>query len=180
MRALDLDNPAWRFALALYGKPGVAEECLRLQDETGLDVSFALVCLWLGLEQGTVLDEGALAAMATPAAEWCGLAVRPLRGVRRGLKASPLLGEEAVAGLRERVKAAELDAERIEIALLYAWAEERFGNAALPPGGPEAATANLALILARHGRAPEDAPALAAALAGMGGKGASAREEKVS
>jgi hypothetical protein len=28
------DNPLWRFACALYAVPGIADICIRLQDET--------------------------------------------------------------------------------------------------------------------------------------------------
>ena len=33
-------------AAALYAQPGVADACLKLQDEFGLDVNLVLFCIW--------------------------------------------------------------------------------------------------------------------------------------
>jgi uncharacterized protein (TIGR02444 family) len=178
MSVLELDNPAWRFAVSLYAKPGVSSECLRLQDETGLDVSFALVCLWLGAERGLELDRASLAVLGEVAEAWSVLAVRPLRGVRRDLKTSPLMAYPVVAGLRGQVKVVELEAERVEIALLVDQAEKHISGAARS-NGQNAAAANLSLVLARQGRGPDDAPCLAAALAELDGRAQAApRQER--
>jgi uncharacterized protein (TIGR02444 family) len=34
----ELEADSWAFALAIYAKPGVAEACLTLQNEAGVDV----------------------------------------------------------------------------------------------------------------------------------------------
>lgn len=163
MDDLDLDSSAWRFALLAYGRPGVAEECLGLQDRFGVDVSLLLVCLWLGREGGVALSGAEFDSLEAVAAAWRDLAVTPLRGVRRGLKASALMRHEPVAGFRQRLQKTEIEAERIEIALLHA---EALRLVARPgEGRAEAALANLRLVLARSGAPPDLAlPRLSATL----------------
>jgi hypothetical protein len=75
-----------------------------------------------------------------------------LRGVRRGLK--PASGDEtnslrtATAGLRARVKAAELEAEKIEQAMLWSWWQSTRGSRA---DAQAALDANLDVLLAHYG-----------------------------
>ena len=153
----DLDNPAWTFCLDLYRREGVPVELVDLQDRRGVDVSLLLVCLWLGAERGVVLGDEEIAAADAWVAQWRDTAVRPLRAVRRGLK--PLSADRPeIAAFRSRVQAIEIEAERLEIAMLHAW------SAALPAGkagSAAAASANLRRVTG--GDAP---PALAAALSG--------------
>lgn len=162
---LDLDNPAWRFALGLYRQDGIAAECLRLQDEAGLDVSLLLVGLWLGAERGVALSAADLASAEAVAGPWRRLSVERLRAVRRELKSAPEIAHPAIVALRERVQEVEVEveAEQVEIALLHAWAA-RFA-AARPEFGPRAAGHNLDAMLAAAG-APTamGAPRLRAAL----------------
>jgi uncharacterized protein (TIGR02444 family) len=167
MAELDLDNPAWRYIVALYGRDGVAPECLRLQDEFGIDISFALFCLWLGSENGIALDDASLDQLRRVGGEWAELAVAPLRDVRRAMKQSDFLTEAPVATLRKTLAKLEIEAERIEIALLHRRAGEVW-PAPLRDGVPEnrrAAMANLGLLLSGHGASIDAAPRLSAALA---------------
>ena len=160
---LDLDNPAWRFALGLYRRDGVADECIGLQDTAGLDVSLLLVCLWLGAERGIALSPADLASAEAVAGSWRRASVERLRAVRRELKTAPEIGHPAVADLRKRVQAVEIEAEQVEIALLHAWAS-RFGTAR-PEFGPRAAGRNLEAVLVAAGARPDlDVPHLRAAL----------------
>ena len=101
----------WAFSLDLYARPGAADACLLLQDRHGLDVNLGLFALWLGA-RGYALDDATLAAAQAAAGQWHRQVVVPLRAARRFLK--PLAEDPAVAGLREAVKAAELEAERLE------------------------------------------------------------------
>jgi uncharacterized protein (TIGR02444 family) len=48
MEARQDDNDFWRFSLSVYAAPGVADECLALQDTRGVDVNLLLFCAWLG------------------------------------------------------------------------------------------------------------------------------------
>ena len=38
----ELEAECWAFALAIYARPGVAEACLALQNEAGVDVMLLL------------------------------------------------------------------------------------------------------------------------------------------
>ena len=41
----DLEAECWAFALAIYAEPGVAEACLTLQNEAGVDVMLHIYIL---------------------------------------------------------------------------------------------------------------------------------------
>ncbi len=98
----------WDWALQAYARPGVADDCLDLQDRHGQSVPYLLWAAWAALH-GRPLTEAALAAGADLARTWEDIAVGPLRRVRRQLKAP--IGGIAAQALREQVKAAELAAE---------------------------------------------------------------------
>ena len=84
----DKAGALWRFALAVYQKPGVSDACLLLQDRHGCNVPLLLFAAWAGAERGVVLtaDEvaaaqergrgvawrggGAFAGSAAPAEAW--------------------------------------------------------------------------------------------------------------
>jgi uncharacterized protein (TIGR02444 family) len=132
----------WRFSLAFYARPGVADALIALQDRDGRDVGLILYALWQGLRgRRLAADLGALAAAAAaPAA----LAAE-LRGMRRRLKSDAAAD---IAALRRRVLALELAAERAAQARLAA---------IVPPaaegGRLELAAANLALCVGECGEA---------------------------
>ena len=127
-----LDNAFWKFSLAVYAAPGVPEECLAVQEAHGVDVNVLLFCAWLAAARKVALTPGDIEAIGTVVGVWHESAVKPLRGVRRYMKDVP--GGD-VAVLRTRVKGAELEAEQIEQAMLFAYAGERWpqaGQAVLP------------------------------------------------
>ena len=115
---MQLDNPFWRFSLAVHGAPGVDDECLTLQDAHGIDVDVLLFCVWVG-SRGTLLTAESMAAIETLVQPWRDTAIRPLRAARRGIKTLPELADADVAALRKDVAALELRAEQIEHAMLY-------------------------------------------------------------
>ena len=150
-----LDTPFWTFSLKVYGAPGVADECLALQERLGLDVNLLLFAAYMGAAEGVALDERDIAAAAGAVTAWHDETVRTLRGVRRGLKPlsldarNPLRAEAAL--LRTKVKAAELAAEQIEQAMLWQW---RAQLAERGRGDPHAAlAANIKAVLAHYGAA---------------------------
>ncbi|QFT86604.1 hypothetical protein FIU88_16795 [Halomonas sp. THAF12] len=113
LRARLAADPLWDFALALYARPGAEAACLHLQDDAGLEVIELLWRLWLfhhGLAAGPMPDS---------VARWQAEVTAPLRRLRRSLKAEAA-ERESVAALRQRLKAAELDAEREALARLEA------------------------------------------------------------
>ncbi|MDJ0391173.1 TIGR02444 family protein [Roseomonas sp. E05] len=157
---LDLENAFWRFCLTLYAQPGVARDCLALQERAAADVLLLLCAAWLGMRRGVALRPEDAARLAMRVAPWRGAAVLPLRSVRRALKASPLLAEPPVASLRAAVAEQELRAEQVEAALLFQ------AVPAMPAGeaGPALAHANMAAALGQD--APELARIAAAAVSG--------------
>lgn len=143
----------WNFSLQLYGKPGVGQACIALQDGLGLDVNLLLFCCWHGRENRALSEQDIRRAMAA-AESWQREVVQPLRAVRRRLKAGvapvPTLESEA---LRRKVNDLELEGERIAQATLEALP-------APPAGRRRAVQANLALYLTVMGRDSARVPEL--------------------
>jgi uncharacterized protein (TIGR02444 family) len=139
---LQCDNPFWRFSLAVYAAPGVAPECLALQDAHDVDVNVLLFCAWLG-SRGVALTAANLAAIETAAQPWREAAVRPLRSARRGIKTEA--ADEKVAALRKDVAELELRAEQIAQAMLYRLAPT-FGEPSAS-ASDEAIHSNIAALL---------------------------------
>jgi uncharacterized protein (TIGR02444 family) len=136
----DSSNPFWTYSLALYGRPGVVEACLALQERHGLDVNLLLFACWSG-SRGHRLTSEELDALIAATAEWHARVVVPLRGLRRWLKGREAAAQGAAGALRARIKAQELEAERIEQDLLH---EAMPLDAGEP--SPEAAAANLLAV----------------------------------
>ncbi|QKT03198.1 TIGR02444 family protein [Ectothiorhodospiraceae bacterium 2226] len=107
----------WDYSLDVYARPGVADSCLRLQDEAGLDVNLLLLCGWLAMRGRGSLDAAAARHLESAAAPWRHAVLAPLRAARRRLK--PAAAHDArVAALRRRLAELELRAERVAQALL--------------------------------------------------------------
>ncbi|HVW71240.1 MAG TPA: TIGR02444 family protein [Steroidobacteraceae bacterium] len=139
----------WDFSVSLYGKPGVAQECLSLQERFGVDVMLLLLAAYGGAELGALLSSEDLAEADRLVAQWRGNVVRRLRGLRQFLKASP---DAPTQALRAKVKEAELDSERIEAAILERWLDSRVS--ALTRSTRAAAVAhNIQSVLAFYGAA---------------------------
>ena len=128
------DHPFWDFSLAAYGREGVADACIALQEAHGADVNILLFCAWAGCK-GVRLDRPQIEAACEAVREWHEEIVRPLRSVRRRLKTAV---DGAPPGelqpvLRARIQKIEIDAEHIEQLRLAALAD------ALEAGEPGAA-----------------------------------------
>lgn len=110
----------WRFSLSLYRMEGVPPSCIVLQDGHGLDVNLMLFALWLA-SKGRALPSEELRDADSAVREWRSQAVVALRGVRRYLRnSSAAFDATACAALRERIKAVELEAERLQQEALFA------------------------------------------------------------
>ena len=127
-------SPFWRFSLRLYRMPGVADACIVLQDEAGVDVNLLLFLLW-NARMGRVLSRSDVEALESRVAEWRDRVVIPLRDVRRQLKSPPALIEKGAAeAFRTRIKQVELEAERLQQESLFALAQPApLGQPALSP-----------------------------------------------
>jgi uncharacterized protein (TIGR02444 family) len=106
----------WSWALEAYARPGVPEAALRLQDAYGQNTSFLLWAVYARTTDAALLARGVEVARA-----WDAAALKPLREVRRTLKAPmPPVADGARLALREDVKALELAAERLLMETLEA------------------------------------------------------------
>ncbi len=159
---LDLDSPFWHFALRVYAQPGVAPQCLSLQDENGVDVNMLLFAAWCGCV-GRELEASDIEAAAMHVRAWTQAVVVPLRQARRAWKELAPAASTAQSG-RETLKSVELLSERIVCAMLYA-VHGRLGAPAAPDCTKSApVAANLALVMARAGVEPGRAKAASALL----------------
>lgn len=102
----------WNFALGLYARPGVESACLELQAQ-GADVCLLLCAAWLDQRGISASDERErqLRQLASP---WQREVVQPLRTVRQQWR-SAAADDPELALLRDRVKAMELEAERLQL-----------------------------------------------------------------
>lgn len=142
-------SPFWRFSLRFYAMDGVAPACIALQDEGGIDVNVLLYLLW-NASCGRCLSADDVALVEQASAPWRENIVVPLRHVRRALKTPPdLVAPAAAAAYRERIKATELEAERLQQEALFAMTERLVltERAAVPI---EAARDNIAAYQALH------------------------------
>ncbi len=146
----DSENPFWDFSLAVYGRPGVSEACLALQDRHGLDVNLLLLCCWAG-SQGQLLDKADMARLIASVGDWQRSVVGPLRRVRRRLKHLPDGGSGPLGALRKAVKSCEFDAERIEQRMLHDVLAPPPSKTPPAAGRAGCAAANLAVYLEMAG-----------------------------
>jgi len=137
----------WRFSLAFYARPGVAEALIALQDRAGCDVNLILFALWRGMAHGHRLDHDELIAAQAAIAPLRRDIIEPLRRLRRGLKAD---SDPDIQVLRRRIGALELAAERS--------AQSRLAATIAPSaaGGDRAAASqvNIALYLGVEAQSP--------------------------
>jgi len=112
-------SPFWDYSLGIYRKPGVADACIALQDEFGLDVNMLLACLWFSAEGPGRLDSDQIRECVGRTRDWQDKVVKPLRTVRRYSKEQPAeLPESLRDEFRPRLQAVELDAEHVEQLLI--------------------------------------------------------------
>lgn len=100
----------WNFALNLYARPGVEAACLQWQDQGG-DVCLLLCAAWLN-SRGAIPSEQRMQELRELASAWQNDVVKPLRRVRQQWREAAAQDPQ-LAGLRERVKGLELEAERV-------------------------------------------------------------------
>jgi uncharacterized protein (TIGR02444 family) len=148
----------WRFSLAFYERPGIADALIALQDRDGVDVNLILFALWFGVSGRGTLRGDALAAAERVADTLRSELVEPLRSLRRKLRHHP--GGD-VRKLREDVKALELAGEKLVQERLARLAR---GAKTDPRGWSAAAHANLALYLGKEGIRSKEAAVIEQAL----------------
>ena len=127
-------SPFWRFSVKFYAEPGVAQACIDLQDQAGVDVNLLFFLLWHAT-QNRALGEADVAELDRTIGAWRDITVIPLRNVRRALKSPPpVMAPDLAEGFRTRIKAVELEAERLQQEALYDLAQSgRLGREADSP-----------------------------------------------
>jgi uncharacterized protein (TIGR02444 family) len=124
-------SPFWQFSIKFYAVPGVAEACIALQDHAKVDVNILFYLLW-NATQGRAFNAADITEIERWIGPWRDMAVVPIRSIRRALKSPPeVIAPEAAESLRTRIKAVELEAERLQQEALYGLAEtSRLGRPA--------------------------------------------------
>lgn len=146
-------HPFWPFSLVLYSQAGVADACLTLQDEYGLDVNLVLFCIWTGMRGPGVLEPDELNECIARAGRWQSEVVERIRYVRRTLKQDSLGADAALVDVfRPRVQKLEIDGERVEQLMLGSIVPLERG-----PRGREQAEQNLNAYLTWAGVNPTGA-----------------------
>jgi uncharacterized protein (TIGR02444 family) len=119
----DLGSSFWTFSLKVYAEPAVANVCLSLQDQFGADVNVVLFMLW-SAARGRRLSLQEIGDIIDLVRPWQIQVVRPLRLARRSLKIPPSDWPlQEIEALRQRVKANELEAERLQQQVLARFAQ---------------------------------------------------------
>jgi uncharacterized protein (TIGR02444 family) len=112
-------SPFWRFSLRFYRQPEVADACIALQEEAGVDVNLLMFLLWHATRARTV-SAAEIADVERRIRAWREATVVPLRAVRRALKPPPgLVAPDTTELFRTRIKAVELEAERLQQEAMY-------------------------------------------------------------
>jgi uncharacterized protein (TIGR02444 family) len=131
-KSLTEKSPFWQFSYKFYAIPGVAPACIALQDLAGVDVNLLFFLLW-NATLGRTLNEAEVKELDHMVGVWRNTAVVPLREIRRALKSSQsILAPDVVTVFRNRIKADELEAERLQQEAMYALSD-RFGKSTLAP-----------------------------------------------
>ena len=136
------ETPFWRFSLNFYRQTGVSDACIALQDGCGVDVNLLLFLFWLASESRQ-LSAADVKKLDDRVRDWRNLTIIPIRDARRRLKGAATLVEPGKQeAFRTKVKAIELDAERLQQEALYG--VTRSGPLGTEVSPPAAARANVA------------------------------------
>jgi uncharacterized protein (TIGR02444 family) len=115
----ELEAESWAFALDIYARPGVADACLKLQNEAGVDVMMFLVIVFAAVRHRILLTPSEIRQLDEACRPWREQIVRPLRAIRSGLKTGPLPAPNSeTEEFRSKVKAIELASERLQNRLI--------------------------------------------------------------
>jgi len=113
------ETPFWRFSLHFYRQAGVSNACIALQYDCGVDVNLLLFLLWLAAGKRQLSVAG-VKRLDEAVRGWRDLTIVPIRDARRKLKgAATLVEPQRQEAFRTKIKAIELEAERLQQEALY-------------------------------------------------------------
>ena len=115
-----LEGPHWTFALDFYGRPGVAQACLALQDRFGIDVIMLLFALFVFRRDGFALSDPEIKRLDGIVASWRKEVIVPLRQVRRRIKREDGPDSQVSGALLKQVADAAIASEQVSLAILAA------------------------------------------------------------
>ena len=111
----------WELTCSVYATEAVADACIGLQDRHGIGVSALLALLAMAALGYPVAETARLEAVLARAERWQRAIIEPLRALRRRIPAAASADIEAdAAALREHLIGREVEAERLQQALLVA------------------------------------------------------------
>ena len=110
----------WQFALGFYACGSVPSACLQLQEEAGADVAIVLFLLFAA-SRGQEIAAEKIHVIDADMSSWRSGVIANLRRARRALKACV---EPSAKSLREAVKNAELEAERLQLIRLEKYLDD--------------------------------------------------------
>ncbi|WP_127753222.1 TIGR02444 family protein [Devosia sp. 1566] len=140
-----------QFAVHIYAQDGVSTMCLELQDTYAVDVNMLLFTAWVAHEGGKALELRDIAAADERVKAWRSEVVQPLRAIRRRLKSGPAPAPDSASdSIRNRIKAAELEAELYQLDVLQQFAE-RWQGGKHDTGDPHRVERGLAACLEYFG-----------------------------
>ena len=155
----ELEADGWAFALDVYARPGIADACLSLQNEAGVDVMMLLVIAFAAARLRILLTPAEIHELDEACRPWREQIVWPLRAIRSGLKSGPMPAPSSdTEQFRSKIKTVELAAERLQNKLLTERLPQR-------PPGPDAVTAQevgtilgcvVTLFVGKRGKTPDD------------------------
>jgi uncharacterized protein (TIGR02444 family) len=144
-------TPFWRFSLHFYRQAGVADACIALQDGCGVDVNLLLFVMWLAAARQR-LSQHDVQKLDDKVRAWRNLAIVPIRNARRELKGETTLIEtRKQEAFRNRIKAVELEAERLQQEALFEMS--RGGPLGKPAAPQDAVRGNVAAYESVLGKA---------------------------
>jgi len=166
----------WAYSVRVYSDKAVAAACVDLQDRYDLDVNLLLFALFAA-SHGKALSRPAMAKLDAAVEAWRHNVVRPLRAVRRWLKAQSHAVDDEAAKLRSRVLERELESEALQQSMMERCVPVDEGEAS-----PQLAADNLVRYVAFAGRGddPEVLERVAALLAAACGLSACAATAAIS
>jgi uncharacterized protein (TIGR02444 family) len=103
----------WHYTCDFYGRAGVTDTCLTLQDELGLNVNLLLLLCWCE-QNGKQLSGEQLEMLVHSVAQWHNEYTKPLRSLRRKLA----LDDNATVTAKQRIFDVEMELEKTEQRLL--------------------------------------------------------------